>query len=592
MQRIYRCENINNVKKKALLYIEERRDRVTTTQYNRIKKSAKISLPKANKLRIITGGLILGTSLMLIHEAIDTRAKVTGNNLHMLRIQETWDDDTGDYLYYGSYDGIPIPYRILDYESGSLLLDCDVGLYPLPYNIEETLANDWKDSHIYKNINGAGYLEDEAILSQPQRNAIQSSQQNGATYTRNRRDGTALTYHDTQANGKVFALNGKQLHQYYPQEEDRVKANISNAKESVYWWIASKGESENEPYGIGIDYQGVEGYMSETSAAAYVSPSFYLDTQSILYIWPSDEKKSYLQSVGWTEENNHWKPTLIAGTGFQAERTLGTSDWDKGGNKATFRILDRGESDTGVSYNQVSAILYDGEMNMLAYGKVAHAHIEEVSVTIPDEAIDQDITLSLFMEDTGGNTDYASNVVTLELGKQGIVESPEEELESQQEDTTVEPEKAPIVVTPGNVQTTAPQEDATSDTSPPEVMGLSYNKLTGMGEDVVTVSGVIDSATGLFVTTDGKVTTQTIETIQYIDNSYTSYTEEEIYTEVEVDPTNLEDEELARSRYLFLILLNALTIQRIWWNIRVRGQVKRQQNGLIELSKYYKDENE
>ena len=90
------------------------------------------------------------------------------------------DGWTGNYVYYGKYDGTnPTRYRVLDPSSaafgvtgGSLLLDCDSILYNAQF---DSSSNVWSSSAVRTGLNGDDFLNKANNLTAVEKGAIAAS---------------------------------------------------------------------------------------------------------------------------------------------------------------------------------------------------------------------------------------------------------------------------------------------------------------------------------------------------------------------------------------------------------------------------------
>lgn len=119
--------------------------------------------------------------------------------------REKWQ---GDYVYFGSYDGAPLKYRVLDSESkdyggNTILLDCDSALTNMPFN-SDGKTKEWEKSDVRKWLNGTFY---SGAFEDGEKNAIISSVKKSPAAT----DGEGFKVAGGTSSGKWTPLNGDKI---------------------------------------------------------------------------------------------------------------------------------------------------------------------------------------------------------------------------------------------------------------------------------------------------------------------------------------------------------------------------------------------
>lgn len=371
--------------------------------------------------------------------------KMDYQSLAPLTIQESWTKDTGHYTYYGTYQGEPVKYRILADTKEGILLDCDIGLYPVPYHQTIEQLEGWQDTYIANSLTSTDFYEHPEIFTEVQKEAIQTISWDGEeSYHINRRDGTTIEYKDNSGTSKITTLSGREAYTYYPVEEDRIKEGTNR-----YYWLRSLAAEEHNTKAAVIGNDGIQLHMPINMNQVDVSPSFYLDQEAIIQIWPTDKNKTDLVVIDESHyQSKEWTLTLEAGSGFSLERITGTSDWGQGGHQVILELHTLANGPSSVSYNQVSAILTDTKGKLMAYGSI-HQEMEQgqdITIDIPESLHSQELNLYLFQEDTSGETHYSSNVVSLSIGEQGQL--PVEQEDNLEDEPPVEPEVETNVTPP------------------------------------------------------------------------------------------------------------------------------------------------
>lgn len=195
---------------------------------------------------------------------------------------------SGSYVYFGSYDGNPIKFRVLApsttaYGGSTLFLDSDKTLFTGYFDKTDPLSNTWNGSDIQGVLNGS-FLNGFTSLEQ---GAIATSQGNGGlTYD------SFLSYmygSPVSVNDRVFLLDASEvMNPTYGYSSDcgwvdddndgdwstggwsrHVVATREKGGESAFWWLRSAisydstkaGEVYHDgdlgSYGVDDDYSGV-----------------------------------------------------------------------------------------------------------------------------------------------------------------------------------------------------------------------------------------------------------------------------------------------------------------------------------------------
>ena len=111
----------------------------------------------------------------------NTKLSVTGINSPVAPVDadQAW---SGNYVWYGKYDGSPMKFRVLDPstarfsgDSGlnTMFLDSDKTIYRANFNSENNSI--WNESPLRKNMNDKAFLNKENVFSDAERNAISES---------------------------------------------------------------------------------------------------------------------------------------------------------------------------------------------------------------------------------------------------------------------------------------------------------------------------------------------------------------------------------------------------------------------------------
>ena len=247
--------------------------------------------------------------------------------------KDTWK---GSYVYFGTYNGSPIKYRVLDSDTTTfskdnntktMLLDCDSLLFESKF---DDSSNIWSTSYLKRYLNsekGEGYdYSSEGFLTtaftSSEQNAIASSSKS----TPHSSDGE--TYGDiewTSLKGdKIFLLDlievcnmsyGYSM-EAYNYATNRIKT-CDGVNNNTIWWLRSTSEMMNNYVGM-VRFSDEGGWFDRGTAAScsdsYVSPALNINLSSILFSSASGMSKSSAvshesASIGTTTDTD-WKLTL------------------------------------------------------------------------------------------------------------------------------------------------------------------------------------------------------------------------------------------------------------------------------------------
>lgn len=360
---------------------------------------------------------------------------------------EVW---TGNYVYFGKYNGQIIRYRVLDAnttdysadgKTQTMLLDCDRVLYTTLFNQDTSLdasgkyANDWSVSDIKTSLNGADFLTKDGVFTDAERNAIAESTVGSHALTTDSTTGKAVTAQNLEvyenyvalSEDKIFLLDVEDvsneaygytrgiywdiLGDYYYGRTTRVKQNLSN-KEAVYWLRSA----QNKSIAGSVTEDSTIGQYTVNYTELGVSPAFNIDLSSVLFT----------TNLGRSNVNGGtiYKLTLI-----DSEMIIEPKGVTKSGSTVTIPYTLSG--DNSANATQISVMVLDkkykaGNVNnatMLDYQVLTnYATAGTVTYTIPDflsgkkAGTDYHIyVLAEDIQDVSQLTDYASEPVEIHL---------------------------------------------------------------------------------------------------------------------------------------------------------------------------------
>ncbi len=347
-----------------------------------------------------------------------------------------WDAESGNYFYFGSYEGTPVKYRVLSNDDGKLLLDSDKVLACRAFNANSSAQDTGLERAKYSSSDIAAYLSQGKIACEktskddPQRyeelfGDVESDQIAGTTLenittaykagTIYNTDVTWMDYCDESAQSKAFLLSAAQADGLYASDTARAKTGVDGTEKK--WWLRSTldpnmlaDETRCYPGGLWADgsFYFFEPYAYSTVG---IAPASYLQPKdSYLFTVANGFDKTQALSKVETTDSHEWKATLQTGGSFQ----LGDGAADENG-LVTMSYTYRADESSKLESPQISVALVSGDMEdggeVLYYGKVADSVSAEgtFSFQLP-EGLPEGYKAYAFAEQVGasGCTDYAT----------------------------------------------------------------------------------------------------------------------------------------------------------------------------------------
>lgn len=204
------------------------------------------------------------------------------------------------YVYYGTYGGNNVKYRVLDtqtsdYGGSTMLLDCDSILermqmdatfdmdrYNAPNDPYSTsYAYSWTNSTIYNWLNGNDFYGNTGVFTAAEKAAIVASSKSVELGG----DGVGISYLDFQplSGEHIFLLDAKEVTNTsygYPNDSGN---NALRVKTGTYplWWLRSPIHDGS----IHASFVFYEGVVDDDSVDHYhgVSPAFNLNLSSVIF---------------------------------------------------------------------------------------------------------------------------------------------------------------------------------------------------------------------------------------------------------------------------------------------------------------------
>ncbi len=347
--------------------------------------------------------------------------------------EDTSSPWAGSYVYFGSYDGDPVKYRVLSKSTGdfggtTMLLDCDSILWygNDPNNWYGETTNVWAQSKIKTYLNSTFVYNHFSIIEQ---NAMARSIKPTPANT----DGNSVPHliFEPLRGEKIFLLDAMEAtntsygyKDYDNDGDDRTKSETRNKTGgNKQWWL----RSADDEIAYAVGYVNSSGHISVETVytsepnptfTVGVSPAFNLNLSSILF--------SSVISGTAGQTGAEYKLTLLdSSMNIAVEGDIGRS-----GDTITIPYIINGAR--AGSATQVSVLILDQEYsagntngaNVLAYEEL---NVDSFSASgtgtfvLPAELSGKvcgtDYFIYLVAEDVNGQkeTDYASEPVAIDI---------------------------------------------------------------------------------------------------------------------------------------------------------------------------------
>ena len=340
----------------------------------------------------------------------------------------------GCYVYFGTYNGSPVKYRVLDSETSvfggtTMLLDCDSVLETRTFdedgnaNTGYTNANEWAGSDIRTYLN-------ETFLSSNFSNQEQSAIASSTKSAKDSTDGAGKDYlsYVSLNNDKIFLLDAKEVTNtsYGYSNVDSGAENRKKTGGNARWWLRSADASESGYVGVVFSGGNISGYNVYYSGVG-VSPALNINLSSVLFSSASGTSKSSALTKIGTTDTTEWKLTLA-----DAGKTIKVTD-KKVISKATdgtitvpYTYTDTATEDKE-KVNQISVMITDktyteDDAEILYYGALNVSDITATTGTgtfvLPSSltgtpGTDYHVYILAEHVNSGNATDYASEPVEI-----------------------------------------------------------------------------------------------------------------------------------------------------------------------------------
>lgn len=302
-------------------------------------------------------------------------------------ISSAWE---GSKVYFGSYGGSPILFRVLDADTTkyndahTMLLDCDMLLEKVMF-YPKNYWNDWDESSLKEWMNSdaqTGFTDSDGVEIPGMLH----------TFTGVEKDAIALSTKESEAgtdgygwplyldwcplsNDKVFALDAKEVTYPpygYSSTNSPAENRMKTGAEKVIYWLRSDDREDVDHYCVGVvsDWNGRLSHICVANNVTWASPALNLSLSSVLFASASGtDKSSDLAEVGTDGvSENIWELTLLD-TGKTVGITSGKCVTGRG-NTITVPY-----TYTGTDISQISVMITDKAYDsvdavVLYYGKL------------------------------------------------------------------------------------------------------------------------------------------------------------------------------------------------------------------------------
>lgn len=206
------------------------------------------------------------------------------------------DHWSGNYVYFGSYGGYAIKFRVLDPETSvyggrTMLLDCDTNLFKMLFDDE---SNVWAESDVREYLNGEFY---ESSFSSIEQNAIFDSYlEGGIEYPSESYEGL-LFEPSVGVDDKIFLLDINDVlnpdYGYFPDDgielisdewslDSEIKTHLvtNHAKAGAYSYMLRAAGNDHKKWG-GVYNSGI--LISSSDSYNYgVAPALNIDLSTVV----------------------------------------------------------------------------------------------------------------------------------------------------------------------------------------------------------------------------------------------------------------------------------------------------------------------
>ena len=357
---------------------------------------------------------------------------------------------TGSYVYFGTYNGSPIKYRVLDSDTTTfskdnntktMLLDCDSLLF---YSKFDDNSNEWSTSYLKRYLNsekGEGYdYSSEGFLTTAFTSSEQSAIASSTKISVDSSDGNegicSCFKWTTLNDDKIFLLDVKEAcnTSYGYSKDDSAIINrqkTGNNNDTTSWWLRSAAIIGFDLIGIVDD--GLFDLVNRVpSEKVYVSPDLNVNLSSILLSSATGVGKTSAITKDSDQINtiasNEWKLTLKdAGKTVNVTKNKAVTKSADGVITVPYTYTDTATTDAEKA-NQISVMITDkayteSDAQILYYGALQTDSINsgsgkgtfELPNGLDGKTLGSDYHVYILAEHVNNTnaTDYASEPVEI-----------------------------------------------------------------------------------------------------------------------------------------------------------------------------------
>jgi hypothetical protein len=392
------------------------------------------TLSMALSLLIMLGVFLGEGSVMTAYADEPAPAKtVTGLGIGTISdpVKPTSKDSawSGSYVYYGSYDGNPVKYRVLDaatdrFGGNTMFLDCDTVLFDSEFNSEGD-GHQWKNSVVKAKLNTG----EESFLSTAftaiEKGAIADSTVDTHVIDENLGKPVRQYFSKYTAldHDKIFLLDFEDVHNkdygYYPDcgwDESFAHHDVNNHKKTgsvVYWWLRSPAWEDYDVEAGIVDGSGSV-YYSRVESPSGVSPAFNINRSSVIFssLISSESASEYKLTI----LDNNLKITsgsaTINGDTVTIPYSITDNSITSDPTQVSVVVTDGSWTDSG--WSDGATLLQYGKLTVTSGGTSGSVSAGEGTFTLDAENLSgkwgTNFHVYILAEDVNGNylTDYAS----------------------------------------------------------------------------------------------------------------------------------------------------------------------------------------
>lgn len=325
---------------------------------------------------------------------------------------EAWE---GNYIYFGTYKGSPIKFRVLNpretnFGDTTLLLDSDLVLEQMTYGGYGAV---WSNSTLKTWMNGTSEGQFLAGFTAAEQNVIVASTKASAVGAG---EFPSDRYAYTKLSAvKVFALDASEVNYSgygYANDATRIKEGGINE-----YWLRSTNPKLSDASCTVYNDGNIYNYYFANFEKVGASPAMNVDLDAVLLTSAYGTQKADTFNKVETSITNEWKLTVKASDTSLSATTEGATTFyvDQAATDVrSLSITHTAASEALSTANQVSAMLTDAVGNVLYYGKVGDTSATTSTVEITDDLVVGNYNLYVFAEQVNSATatDYASALGT------------------------------------------------------------------------------------------------------------------------------------------------------------------------------------